>query len=132
MKTCPICKKEFENDFALNGHIRLSKDPHHKQHYNEQHPTDQKILYQMEQKKGYDQGFDVGYQTGLNETKNLIEQQKQTIQKLLEQNQTLEMRNLTSICQGCNHLRDKNIMTILCPNCVNRMRHSDVLEPEQW
>ena len=65
MKTCPICQKEFENDFALNGHIRLSKDPHHKQHYNEQNPTDQTVLYRIEQKKGYDRGFDAGTVDGI-------------------------------------------------------------------
>jgi hypothetical protein len=36
MKTCPICKKSLQDNFALNGHIRLTKDLDHQTYYMQQ------------------------------------------------------------------------------------------------
>jgi len=36
MITCPICNKPLQDDFALNGHLRLSKDSDHQAYYMQQ------------------------------------------------------------------------------------------------
>jgi len=36
MITCPICNKLLQDDFALNGHLRLSKDSDHQAYYMQQ------------------------------------------------------------------------------------------------
>ena len=29
MVKCPVCEKNFNSEFALKGHVRLSRDPEH-------------------------------------------------------------------------------------------------------
>jgi hypothetical protein len=36
MIECPVCKKPLQDDFALNGHLRLSKDSDHQAYYMQQ------------------------------------------------------------------------------------------------
>ncbi|GAH15543.1 unnamed protein product, partial [marine sediment metagenome] len=36
MVECPICNKPLQDDFALNGHLRLSKDSDHQAYYMQQ------------------------------------------------------------------------------------------------
>ena len=33
---CPVCKKSLQDDFALNGHLRLSQDSAHQAYYMQQ------------------------------------------------------------------------------------------------